>query len=58
MISGYHLHSSLDVPYLHPKILHWHNLCFSFLLGIKAAPKEIENSAYAKFCKENKVHYG
>ena len=30
-----------------PKILH--NLCFSFLLGITAVPREIENSAYAKF---------
>ena len=30
-----------------PKILH--NLCFSFLLGITAVPREIENSVYAKF---------
>ena len=26
-----------------------HNLCFSFLLGITAVPREIENNAYAKF---------
>ena len=25
-----------------------HNLCFSFLLGIIAVPREIENDAYAK----------
>ena len=35
-----------------------HNLCFSFLLGIKAVPREIENTAYAKFWGANKVHYG
>ena len=29
------------------KILH--NLCFSFVLGITAVPRETENSAYAKF---------
>ena len=28
-----------------PKFLH--NLCFSFLLGITAVPREIENNAYA-----------
>ena len=26
-----------------------HNLCFSFLLGITAVPRESENNAYAKF---------
>ena len=26
-----------------------HNLCFSFLLGITAVPREIENNAYANF---------
>ena len=26
-----------------------HNLCFSFLLGITAVSREIENNAYAKF---------
>ena len=30
-----------------PKILHKH--CLQFLLGIKMAPKETENNAYAKF---------
>ena len=35
-----------------------HNLCFSFLLGIIAIPREIENNAYAKFWGANKVHYG
>ena len=38
------------------KILH--NLCFSFLLGITAVQREIENNAYAKFWGANKVHYG
>ena len=32
--------------------------CFSFLLGITAAPREIENNAYAEFWGANKVHYG
>ena len=27
----------------------WHNLCFSFPLGITAVPREIKNNAYAKF---------
>ena len=31
----------------HPKILHKH--CFQFLLGVKMAPRETENNAYAKF---------
>ena len=31
----------------HPKILHKH--CLQFLLGVKMAPRETENSAYAKF---------
>ena len=38
-----------------PKILL--NLCFSFLLGITAVPREIENKAYAKFGGANKVYY-
>ena len=33
-------------PYHDPQILH--NLCFPFLLGITAIPKEIENNDYAK----------
>ena len=31
----------------HPKILHNH--CLQFLLGVKMAPRETENNAYAKF---------
>ena len=31
----------------HPKILHKH--CLQLLLGIKMAPRETENNAYAKF---------
>ena len=50
------LQISHNAPYLPPKILH--NLCFSFLLGITAVPREIENYAYAKFWGANKVHYG
>ena len=30
-----------------PKILHMH--CLQFLLGVKMAPRETENNAYAKF---------
>ena len=57
-----HSHISQNAsPYLPPppspqKILH--NLCFSFLLGITAVPREIENNAYAKFWVANKVYYG
>ena len=36
----------------------WSGICFSFLLGITADPKELENNAYAKFWGANKVHYG
>ena len=31
----------------HTKILHEH--CLQFLLGVKMAPRETENNAYAKF---------
>ena len=31
----------------HPKILHKH--CFQFLMGVKMAPRETENNAYAKY---------
>ena len=31
----------------HSKILHKH--CLQFLLGVKMAPRETENNAYAKF---------
>ena len=36
-----------NAPYLPPKGLH--SLCFSFLLGITAVPRETENNAYANF---------
>ena len=39
-----HLHISHNVGHLPPQILH--NLCFSFLLGITAVPKEIETMLY------------
>ena len=51
-----HLHISHNTPCLPPTILH--NLCSSFLLGITAIPKEIENNAYAKFWGANKGHFG
>ena len=47
---------SIYTPYLPPRppppaeILHNINLCFSFLLGITALPREIEKNAYAKLC--------
>ena len=37
-------HSAL---YLSPKILYKH--CLQFLLGVKMAPRESEDNAYAKF---------
>ena len=43
----HHFHISHNAPYLPPKISH--NFCFSFLLGITAVQREIENNAYAKF---------
>ena len=51
-----HLHISHNAPYLPPKILHKH--CFSFLLGITAVPREIENNAYARFWGEIKCIMG
>ena len=33
--------------FFHLKILHKH--CLQFLLGVKMAPRETENNAYAKF---------
>ena len=51
-----HLHISHNAPYLPPKILH--NLRVSFLLGITAVPREIENNAYVTFWGANEVHYG
>ena len=40
----------------HPEILHKH--CLEFLLGVKKAPRETQNNAYAKFGETNKEHYG
>ena len=40
----------------HSEILHRH--CLQFLLGVKMAPRETENNAYAKFGVTNKEHYG
>ena len=51
-----HLRISHNALYLPPKILH--SLCFSFLLGITAVPREIKSNAYAKFLGANKVHHG
>ena len=51
-----HFHISHSAPYLTPKFLH--NLCFLFLLGITAIPREIENHTYVKFWGANMVHYG
>ena len=35
------------------------NLCFSFLVGFTAFPREIKNNTYAKFSSgENKEYYG
>ena len=60
-----HLHLSHNAPYFPPpppppKKLP-NRVCFfffTFLLGITAVPREIENNAYAKFWRANKVHYG
>ena len=41
------MHISHNAPYLPPKILH--NLCFSFLLGITAVLRDIENNDYVHF---------
>ena len=46
----------LTCPPPPPQILH--NLCFSFLLGITAVPREIENNALQNFGGVNKLHYG
>ena len=54
------LFATCTPPIMHlklpPKILH--NLCFSFLLGITAVPREIDNHSDAKFWGTNKMHYG
>ena len=57
--ANYFQYATSTFPIMHlicPQILR--NLCFSFLLGIKAIPREIENNSYAKFSWANKVHYG
>ena len=51
-----HVQISHNTPFLPPQILH--NLCFLFLLGVTAVPREIENNAYAKFWGANRVHFG
>ena len=57
----FHYHNA---PYLRPPSppppppKKMHNLCFLFLLGITAIPREIENKVYAKFWGAHKVHYG
>ena len=53
-----HLHVSHNAPFLPPSPQILHNLCFSFLLNITAAPRETENNACAKFWGANKAHYG
>ena len=52
----HHLHISHNTPCLLPQILH--NLCFLFLLGITALPREIENNACIKFVGEKRCILG
>ena len=52
----HHLHISHNTLCLSPKILH--SLRFSFLLGIAAVRREIENNACEKIFCANKVYYG
>ena len=40
-----------NISVCHPIILH--KLCLQFLLGVKMAPRETENNAYAKFWAHN-----
>ena len=40
----------------HSKIEHEH--CLQFLWGVKMAPKETKNNAYAKVGVTNKEHFG
>ena len=42
----YYFHIDHNTPCLPPRILH--NYCFQFLLGITAAPREIQDNGYAK----------
>ena len=50
-----HFHISHNAPICPRKFCL--TFVFSFLLGITAVPREIENKAYAKFWGANKVHY-
>ena len=45
------MYATSKFPIIHPICpeKNLHNLCFSFVLGIAAVPRETENSAYAKF---------
>ena len=55
-ISGFHVpHNAICFPH---KILLKN--CFQFFKGrsLVPVPREIENSSYAKFCGENKLHRG
>ena len=51
-----HFHISHNAPYLPLKFCI--AFCLSFLLGIRAVPREVKNNAYAKVRVANKVHYG
>ena len=43
-------------PFAHTARLQ--SLCIQFLLDLTAFPREIEDSAYAKFWEANEVYYG
>ena len=52
------LYATCTYPIMHlipPSNLH--NLCFSFVLGITAVQRKVENNAYANFWGANRVHY-
>ena len=51
-----HPHGATRHLFVPQKILH--NLCFSYLLGITAVPRENENNDYVKSWGANKVHWG
>ena len=56
----HHFYIDHNTPYLSlppPPNKKWHKHCFQFLLGT-VVPREIEGNGCAKFCGENKVHYG
>ena len=61
MLDIRHLQISYNKPCLPPPPPQiFHNLCFSFLLGITAVPREIKNISYVKFFGggASKVHCG